>query len=74
MENNYCTFTETILGGDPKDRPWEGCINSVTYRVPRGVPVRLPWFLLDHIDRTEREKKAAEESAAKLSVIAAKLL
>ena len=73
MEENYRTFTETVLGGDPKDRPWEGCINSVTYRVPRGVPVRLPRFLYDHIERTEREKKTAEDTAEMLSSIAMKL-
>lgn len=73
MEDKYDTFTETVLAGSPADRPWEGCINSVTYRVPRGVPVRLPRFLYDHIERTEHEKRAAEETAEKLSSYAVKL-
>ena len=56
-----------ILSGSPSDRPWEGCINSVTYRVPRGVPVQLPRFLYDHIIRSEAERREAEEAAERLS-------
>lgn len=72
MEQRTSAFTETILGGDPGDRPWEGCINSVTYRVPRGIPVLLPDFLIRHIERTDAERRAAEENAERLSASALK--
>ncbi len=60
-------LTETVLAGKPADRPWEGCVNSVVYRVPRGVPVRLPVFLAEHIGRTERERELALSRAEELS-------
>ena len=59
-------LTETVLAGSPADRPWEGCVNSVVYRVPRGVKVLVPAFLKEHIDRTERERREAEEHADRL--------
>lgn len=67
MEVFSSRFTETVLEGEPSDRPWEGCINSVVYRVPRGVRVRLPVFLAEHIKRTEAEKKQAEMRAERFS-------
>ncbi len=67
MENDLYCLTETVLAGSPADRPWEGCINSVNYRVPRGVKVTLPRFLAEHIERTEAEKRAADENAARLA-------
>ncbi len=71
-EKTEC-HTETVLEGKPSDRPWEGCINSVVYRVPRGVKVSLPRFLAEHIQRTEEERRASERSAALLSSAANKL-
>ena len=71
-EMNSC-LTETVLAGSPADRPGEGCINSVTYRVPRGVPVKLPMFLKEHIERTEAERRRADELSARLSETALKL-
>ena len=65
----YC-LTETVLAGSPADRPWEGCVNSVVYRVPRGVRVSIPLFLKEHIENTEREKRTARERAAYLSGLA----
>ena len=59
-------LTETVLAGSPADRPWEGCINSIVYRVPRGVKVLVPAFLKEHIENTDRERRAAEENAERL--------
>ena len=67
MDNVSYRFTETVLEGRPSDRPWEGCINSVVYRVPRGVRVRLPEFLAEHIRRTEEEKRQAQARAERLA-------
>ena len=67
MDNDLYCLTETVLAGSPADRPWEGCINSVNYRVPRGVAVMLPRFLKEHIERTETERHLAEELAARLA-------
>ncbi|MBQ1892572.1 MAG: hypothetical protein II155_00545 [Clostridia bacterium] len=67
MKKDLNCLTETVLAGSPADRPWEGCINSVNYRVPRGVKVSLPRFLAEHIERTEAEKRTAEENAARLA-------
>ena len=67
MDNDLYCLTETVLAGSPADRPWEGCVNSVNYRVPRGVSVMLPRFLKEHIERTERERLLAEELAARLA-------
>ena len=60
-------LTETVLEGKPSDRPWEGCINSVVYRVPRGVKVLLPDFLAQHIMSTGAEREQAEARAAALA-------
>ena len=57
MEKENERLTRTVLAGKPADRPWEGCINSVVYRVPRGVPVELPEFIAEHIRRTEAERE-----------------
>lgn len=66
-------LTETVLEGKPSDRPWEGCINSVVYRVQRGVPVMLPRHVAEHIAGTDAERKRAGEFARRLSACAAKL-
>lgn len=66
-------LTEIVLGGDPGDLPWEGCVNLVTYRVPRGVPVRVPRFLAEHIKRTDAERERAERQEERLSKAAARL-
>ncbi|MBR3381626.1 MAG: hypothetical protein IKG85_01110 [Clostridia bacterium] len=68
-DETFNSLTETVLEGKPSDRPWEGCINSVVYRVPRGVKVRLPVFLAEHIKRTEAERRLAEERASRLASI-----
>ena len=59
-------LTETVLAGSPADRPWEGCINSTVYRVPRGVRVTIPKFLKEHIDSVERERADAERRAERM--------
>ena len=73
MTNKDLDLTETVLAGSPADRPWEGCLNSVTYRVPRGQKVMLPAFLSEYIKRTEEERASAEETADRLSRSALKL-
>ena len=73
MNEMNSNLTETVLAGSPADRPWEGCINSVTYRVPRGVKVKLPRFLVEHIERTDEERRRAEELSIRLSEGAMKL-
>ena len=70
MANVNQNFKEVVLAGSPGDRPWEGCINSVNYRVPRGVAVRVPEFLARHIERTDGERTAAERAAERLSAVA----
>ena len=72
MKNNHSCVT-AIIPGSPADRPWEGCVNSITYRVPRGVPVELPEFLAEHIKRTEAERREAEENAEKYSRLIEKI-
>lgn len=71
-EKTEC-LTETVLEGKPSDRPWEGCINSVVYRVPRGVPVSIPRFLAEHIEKTEAERARAEKTASRISAAANRL-
>lgn len=61
--NSKYVLTETVLAGSPADRPWEGCINSKNYRLQRGVRVRIPLFLKEHIEAVEREKAAAQRRA-----------
>ena len=67
MNEQNEAFSEVVLAGSPADRPWEGCINSVNYRVPRGVKVRVPLFLARHIELTEAERERAERTAERLS-------
>ena len=71
-EKTEC-LTETVLEGKPSDRPWEGCINSVVYRVPRGVKVMLPRSIAEHIRRTMEERRDSERCAALLSSAVTKL-
>lgn len=66
-KNKFEALTETVLEGKPSDRPWEGCINSQVYRVPRGVKVLLPGYLAEHIRRTEAERARAQARAEALS-------
>lgn len=70
MQMEYETI---IIEGKSADRPWEGCINSVNYRVSRGIPVSVPRKVAEHIKNTESERKAAERSAEQLSKYAARL-
>ena len=74
MEKENERLTRTGLAGKPADRPWEGCINSVVYRVPRGVPVELPEFIAEHIRRTEAEREQAERRAEQYSKAASRLM
>ena len=57
--------TETIVIEKTKDnRPWEGCINSVNYRIERGKPVEVPSEVAEVIRRSEtisRRLRAATE-------------
>ena len=69
MNDQFEILTETVLEGKPSDRPWEGCINSVNYRIQRGTKVRLPLFVAEHIARTEQERKNAERMAERLSAL-----
>ncbi len=73
MSTASSILTETVLAGSPADRPWEGCINGVNYRVQRGVKVSIPLAVKEHIERTEREKNEAEERALAYSALTAKL-
>lgn len=56
--------TETIVIEKTRDnRPWEGCINSVNYRIERGRPVEVPSEVAELIRRSEtltRRLSAAE--------------
>lgn len=36
------------------DSPWEGCINSVVYRIERGVPVEVPKAVAEVIKQSEQ--------------------
>lgn len=40
--------------------PWEGCINSVNYRIERGVPVEVPEALAELIRAGEAERMLSE--------------
>ena len=73
METERDILTETVVEGKPSDRPWEGCINSVVYRVPRGVKVKLPRFLAEHIARSGSEREAAERLAQRYAAHASRL-
>ncbi len=46
-----------IISGSRSDTPWEGCINSVNYRIERGVQVEVPETVARFIEETERRKK-----------------
>ena len=49
--------TETIvIRRTAGDRPWEGCVNSVNYRIERGVPVEVPEEVAELIRRSETLK------------------
>lgn len=47
-----------ILNHTEHDRPWEGCINSVNYRIERGVAVEVPAMLAELIRQSETERTA----------------
>lgn len=47
-----------ILKHTENDRPWEGCVNSVNYRIERGVAVEVPAMLAELIRRSEAERTA----------------
>lgn len=40
--------------------PWEGCINSVNYRIERGVPVEVPEAIAQLIRASEQERRSSE--------------
>ena len=65
MEENE--LVELTLPGSPGDPPWEGCLNSVNCRVPRGVAVSVPKGLAEHIMNTEAARSAAEKTAQRLA-------
>ena len=67
MERNGDTVVLT-LAGSPGSRPWEGCINSVNYRAPRGVPVELPRAVAEHVMKTEAEAREAARRAERLAM------
>ncbi|MBO4848158.1 MAG: hypothetical protein J5586_03295 [Clostridia bacterium] len=73
MNNEFERLTETVLAGSPADRPWEGCVNQVVYRVPRGIKVSIPRFLAEHIRRTDEEREEAERLSERLSSAARRL-
>ena len=51
---------ETIMIEKTADgRPWEGCINSVNYRIERGVQVEVPEEVARLVRRSEQEKRAS---------------
>lgn len=57
--------TEIItLSPAPGSKAWEGCINSVNYRIERGVPVEVPESIASLIRASETEKRL---SARRLS-------
>ena len=70
--SKYDLLTVTVPAGSPAGRPWEGCINSVVYRVPAGVR-QLPRFLVEHIERTEAERLRSERKQAAYAAHALKL-
>ena len=49
--------TETIvIRRTPKNEPWTGCVNSVNYRIERGVPVEVPAEVAELIRQSETAK------------------
>jgi hypothetical protein len=60
--------TETIiLPGKRTDAPWEGCLNSVNYLIPRGVPVKVPKALAELIRAGETEKRISAAALARFT-------
>ncbi len=67
--------TDTIiLEKTTPNSAWVGCINSVNYRVERGVPVEVPHFLAEHIRRVEAERAIANSFSDRLSQAARRLV
>ncbi|MBO4879796.1 MAG: hypothetical protein J5544_06010 [Clostridia bacterium] len=53
-------MAETIvIEGSRGDAPWEGCINSVNYRIERGRPVEVPKEVAELIRAGEAEKRTS---------------
>lgn len=53
--------TEIITIENTKtNAPWEGCINSVNYRIERGVPVEVPEAIAQLIRASEQERRNSE--------------
>ncbi len=60
--------TETVtIGGSIDDSPWEGCLNSVNYRIRRGVPVEVPRAVAELIRRSEAEKRRSDALLARFA-------
>lgn len=50
--------TEIITIEKTKDgRPWEGCVNSVNYRIERGKPVEVPHEVAELIRASETGRR-----------------
>ena len=49
-----------VIAGHGAQGPWEGCINSVNYRIERGVPVEVPCEVAAVIRNAEKERRAGE--------------
>lgn len=52
--------TTIIIDKTKPNIPWEGCFNSVIYRIERGVPVEVPDYIAEIIRNSEAERKRAE--------------
>lgn len=53
--------TEIItIKENSSNTPWEGCINSVNYRIERGVPIEVPHAVAELIRNSERERRSSE--------------
>ncbi|MBQ5488542.1 MAG: hypothetical protein IIT70_06795 [Clostridia bacterium] len=60
--------TETIVIEKTKDnRPWEGCINSVNYRIERGSPVEVPSEVAEVIRRSEALHKCLQAATERFT-------
>ena len=60
--------TKTIVIEKTRDgRPWEGCINSVNYRIERGVRVTVPAEIAELIRRSEVERRRREALEARFA-------
>ena len=46
---------------------WEGCINSVNYRIERGVRVTVPSEVAELIRRSETERRRLEALEARFA-------